>query len=54
MFLEELKEWESLDAEFMNLLRVAMHPINFWTSQRLSDDFILVIADTFSGLESIP
>jgi hypothetical protein len=38
----------------MNLLRVAMHPIKIWTSLRLSGGFILVIADTFSGLGSIP
>jgi hypothetical protein len=31
-----------------------MHPVNFCTSWRLSGDFILVIADTFSGLGSIP
>jgi hypothetical protein len=38
----------------MNLLKAAMHPINIYTSWRLSGDFILVIADTFSGLRSIP
>jgi hypothetical protein len=38
----------------MNLLKAAMHPINFWTSWRLSDGFILVKADTFSRLGSIP
>jgi hypothetical protein len=31
-----------------------MHPINFCTSLRLLGSFILVIADTFSGLGSIP
>jgi hypothetical protein len=38
----------------MNLLKVAMHPINFYTSWSLLGSFILVIADTFSGLGSIP
>jgi hypothetical protein len=38
----------------INLLKAAMHPINFCTSWRLSGGFILVIADTFSGLETIP
>jgi hypothetical protein len=38
----------------MNLLKAAIHPVNFWTSRRLSGGFILVIADTFSGLGSIP
>jgi hypothetical protein len=38
----------------MNLLKAAMHPVNFWTSWRLSDGFIVVIADTFYGLGSIP
>jgi hypothetical protein len=38
----------------MNLLGAAMHPINFWTSWRLSDGFILKIADTFFGLGLIP
>jgi hypothetical protein len=37
----------------INLLKAAMHPVNFCTSQRLSDGFILVIDDTFSGLRSI-
>jgi hypothetical protein len=38
----------------INLLKVAMHHVNFYTSWRLSGDFILVIADTFSRLGSIP
>jgi hypothetical protein len=38
----------------MNLLKVAMHPVNFCTSWRLLGGFILVIADTFYGLGSIP
>jgi hypothetical protein len=37
----------------MNLLKVAIHTINFWTSWRLSGGCILVIVDTF-GLGSIP
>jgi hypothetical protein len=38
----------------MNLLKPAMHHVNFCTSWRLSGGFILVIVDTFSGLGSIP
>jgi hypothetical protein len=38
----------------INMLKVSMHPVNFCTSCRLSGGFILVIADTFSGLGSIP
>jgi hypothetical protein len=38
----------------MNLLKAVMHPVNFWTSWRLSSGFIFVIADTFTGLGSIP
>jgi hypothetical protein len=38
----------------MNLLRAAIHPINFCTSWRLLGGAIFVIADTFSGLGSIP
>jgi hypothetical protein len=38
----------------INLLKATMHPLNFCTSWRLSGGFILVIADTFSGLGSIP
>jgi hypothetical protein len=38
----------------MNLLRSAMQPVNFCTSQRLSSGTILVIADTFTLLGSIP
>jgi hypothetical protein len=38
----------------MNLLKAAMHPINFYTSWRLSGGFILVLAVTFSGFGSIP
>jgi hypothetical protein len=38
----------------MNLLKIAMHHVNFWTSWRLLGEFIVVIADTFSRLGSIP
>jgi hypothetical protein len=38
----------------MNLLKAAIHPVNFWTSWTLSGGFILVIANTFFGLGSIP
>jgi hypothetical protein len=38
----------------MNMLRASMHPVNFWASWRLSGGFILVIANTFSGLGLIP
>jgi hypothetical protein len=55
LFLDELKECESpMLSREMNLLKAAMHPVNLWTSWRLSGGFILVIADTFSGLGSIP
>jgi hypothetical protein len=37
----------------MNLLKVAIHPINFWTSWRLSGGFIIVMDNTFSRLGSI-
>jgi hypothetical protein len=37
----------------MNLIKAAIHPINFWTSWRLLGGFIFVIADTFSGLGSV-
>jgi hypothetical protein len=38
----------------INLLKAAMHPINFCASWRLSGSFIFVIVDTFSGLGPIP
>jgi hypothetical protein len=38
----------------INLLKAAMHPVNFCTSWRLLGGFILVIADTFSRLGLIP
>jgi hypothetical protein len=37
----------------MNLLKVAIRLVNFCTSWRLSGGFILVIANTFSGLGSM-
>jgi hypothetical protein len=48
MFHEELETSHEI-----NFLKAAMHPVNFCTSWRLSGGFILVIADTFSGLGSI-
>jgi hypothetical protein len=54
-FLRSLKKGSPLmPSHEINLLKAAMHPVNFCTSWRLSDDFILVIADTFSRLGSIP
>jgi hypothetical protein len=51
---EELEGREPPDASLdMNLLKCAMHPINLCTSWRLLGGFIIVIADTFSGLGSI-
>jgi hypothetical protein len=38
----------------INLLKATMHPDNFNTSWRLLGSFILVAANTFSGLRSIP
>jgi hypothetical protein len=38
----------------INRLKAAIHPVNFWTSWRLSSGFILVIVDTFSRLGSMP
>jgi hypothetical protein len=38
----------------MDLLKAAMHPVNFWTSWRLSGGLILMTADTFSRLGSMP
>jgi hypothetical protein len=55
LFLEELKERESPNVKSRDKpAQSGMHPINFCTSWRLSDNFILVIADTFSGLGTIP
>jgi hypothetical protein len=54
-FLSSLKKGSPLTpSRKINLLKVAMHPINYCTSWRLSSGFILVIADTFSWLGSIP
>jgi hypothetical protein len=54
-FLRSLKKGSPLiPSHEINPLKVAMHPINFYTSWRLSDSFILVIANTSSGLGSIP
>jgi hypothetical protein len=54
-FLRSLKKGSPLTPSHeMNLLKVAIHPVNFWTSWRLSDGAIRVIVDTFSGLGSIP
>jgi hypothetical protein len=38
----------------MNLLRAAMHPVSFWTSLMHVGDFMLVMAEIFSGLASMP
>jgi hypothetical protein len=38
----------------MNLLKAVIHPVNFCMSWRLLGGFILVIANTFSGLGLIP
>jgi hypothetical protein len=55
LFFKELEEREPLMLSHeMNLLKAAIHPINFCTSWRLSGGAIFVIADTFSGLGLIP
>jgi hypothetical protein len=55
MFHDELKERSPLmPSREMNLFKAAIHPIDFYTSWRLSGGFILVMADTFSRLGSIP
>jgi hypothetical protein len=38
----------------VNLIKAVMHPVNFCKSWKLSGGFILVIADTFSGLGLMP
>jgi hypothetical protein len=38
----------------MNLFSAAMHPVSFWTSLMLVGAFILVMAEIFSGLASMP
>jgi hypothetical protein len=54
-FLRGLKKGSLLMMSHeMNLLKVAMYHVNFCTSSRLSSGFILVIADTFSRLGSMP
>jgi hypothetical protein len=54
-FIEELKKGSPLmPSHEMNLLKVALHPVNFWTSWRLSGGLILVTAKTFSRLGLIP
>jgi hypothetical protein len=54
-FLRSLKNGSPLmPSHEMNLLRAAIHPIKFWKSWRLSGGFILVIANTFSRVGSIP
>jgi hypothetical protein len=55
LFLRSLKKGSPLTpSRKMHLLKAAKDPINFWTSRRLSGGFILVIANTFSVLGSIP
>jgi hypothetical protein len=50
-FLRSLKKGSPLTPRHkINLLKDALHSVNFWTSWRLSDGFIFVMADTFSGL----
>jgi hypothetical protein len=54
-FLRSLKNGSPLtSSREMNLLKAAIHSVNFWTAWRLSGGFILVIANIFSGLGSIP
>jgi hypothetical protein len=54
-FLRSLKNGSPLmPSGEMNLLKAAIHPTKFWTSWRLLGGSILVIADTFFGLGSIP
>jgi hypothetical protein len=54
-FLRSLKKGSPLTPSHeMNLFKAAMHPFNSCTSSRFSGDIILVIADTFSRLWSIP
>jgi hypothetical protein len=43
-----------MPSDEINLLKAAIHPVNFCTSWRLLGGFILMIADTFSGLGSVP
>jgi hypothetical protein len=55
MFFEEFEEREPLTPSCeMNLLKAAIHLVNFCTSWRLSGGAIFVIAGTFFGLGPIP
>jgi hypothetical protein len=38
----------------MNLFKAAMHPVSFWTSLMQVGSLILVMAEIFSGLVSMP
>jgi hypothetical protein len=38
----------------MNLFKAAMHPVTFWTSLMDVVAFMLVMAEIFSGLASMP
>jgi hypothetical protein len=38
----------------MNLFKAAMHPVSFWTSLMQVGALILVMAEIFSGLASMP
>jgi hypothetical protein len=38
----------------MNLFKAAMHPVSFCTSSMQVGAFILVMAEIFSGLASMP
>jgi hypothetical protein len=54
-FLRSLKNRSPLTPSHeMNLLKTAIDTVNFWTSWKLSGGFILVMANTFSSLGSIP
>jgi hypothetical protein len=49
-----LKKDNSYPSFEMNLFRVAMHPVNFCTSLMSVGAFMLVMAEIFSGLASMP
>jgi hypothetical protein len=54
-FLRRLKKASPLMLRHeLNLLRAAIHPVNFCMSWRLSGGAMFVIADNFSGLGSVP
>jgi hypothetical protein len=38
----------------MNLFKAAMHPVSFWTSLMQVESLMLVTAEIFSGLVSMP